>query len=357
MSSGDSAALLRPDRHGDSDALPGLVDFAVNVQPGPPPFVREALAARLGDLAAYPSEDDLGRAVAAVAGHHGVPADHVLPLNGAAEGFELLAKLRPSRAALIEPSFTEPARVLDEAGVRLTRVELPEPWRLGDAVVPIDADLVVVGNPTNPTSVLHPRSEIEGLLAPGRIVVVDEAFADLTLDADGRPEPESLAPYLRPGLIVIRSITKTFGLAGLRAGYLLADPETIDRLTVGRRHWPLDTLVLTALAESLGPAGLEYSAGLAQALRDDRVHLVAALREAGIEVPVAPQAPYVLVRVPDGLAVKAALAERGFAVRSCANFTGLTTDFLRLAVRPPDQADALVAAMQDVVSEMSGRTR
>ncbi|MFH4189075.1 aminotransferase class I/II-fold pyridoxal phosphate-dependent enzyme, partial [Acinetobacter baumannii] len=80
--------------------------------------------------------------------------------------------------------------------VPITQVTLAAPWSLGAGTgdgVPDDADLVVLGNPTNPTSVLHPRAAIEALRRPGRLIVVDEAFADLTLGADGRPEPESLA--------------------------------------------------------------------------------------------------------------------------------------------------------------------
>lgn len=343
--------LFEPGRHGDADAEPGLIDFAVNVQPGPPPFVRDVLAARLGDLAAYPSARDADAAVAAAAVLHGRRTDEILLLDGAAEGFELLARLRPRHVAVIEPSFTEPERVLRAAGARISRVVLPPPWRLDASLVPDDADLVIVGNPTNPTSVLHPRGDLEALIRPGRLVVIDEAFADLTLGDDGRREPQSLADGLPSGVIVIRSATKTFGLAGLRVGYLLAAPELIARLTAGRRHWPLGTLALVALAECLGPRGQAHAAGLAAAIAADRAAMVERLRAHGITVPGIPRAPYVLVEVPDGLGLKAALRTRGCAVRSCANFTGLGPQYLRLAVRPPGRVTALLAAWEDASRE------
>ncbi|MFT3661912.1 MAG: Rv2231c family pyridoxal phosphate-dependent protein CobC [Gordonia sp. (in: high G+C Gram-positive bacteria)] len=355
-------AFFAPGRHGDCDAEPGLIDFAVNVQPGPPSFVAEALRSRIDGLAAYPTDDDERRALTAVAAAHGRTVDEVLLLEGAAEGFEVLARLRPRHVALIEPSFTEPERVLRAAGARCTSVTLAPPWRVSQARVPDDADLVIVGNPTNPTSVLHPRAEILALRRPGRLVVVDEAFADLTLDPDsGVREPESLAGMLPDGVIVIRSITKTFGLAGLRAGYLLAAPETIARLSAGRRHWPLGTLALTALAACVGPVGERYAADLAVRIAEDRTHLVESLRaagpaEAGLEVTAEPRAPYVLIRVPDGLALKEALRTRGFGVRSCANFTGLGPEYLRLAVRSPDRSAALVRAVQDVLETEGDRS-
>lgn len=349
--------LFAPERHGDADAEAGLLDFAVNVQPGPPAFLVDALAARLGGLASYPSQLDEDAARTAVGALHGRDPAEVLLLDGAAEGFELLARLQPAHVALIEPSFSEPERVLRAAGARITRVELPSPWQLDPQLVPADADLVVLGNPTNPTSVLHPRATLERLVAPGRLLVVDEAFADLTRDSvTGRREPESLASDLPDGVIVIRSITKTFALAGLRAGYLLAAPAVIDRLAAGRRHWPVGTLGLAALQHALGSTGTAHAEELARQVEADRAHLIAALRELpGVDLPVAhPRAPFVLIRVADGIAVKNALRARGIAVRSCANFVGLGPDYLRFAVRGPDSSAILVAALAEVLLGQDG---
>ena len=156
-------------------------------------------------------------------------ADEVALLAGAAEGFALLANLRPTLAAVIAPSFTEPDVALRAAGVRVQHVVLDPPFGLAGAQVPDDADLVVVGNPTNPTSVLHTREQILALRRPGRIVVVDEAFAD---SVPG--EPESLADEPLPDVLVLRSLTKTWSLAGLRVGYALGAPDVLARLTAQR---------------------------------------------------------------------------------------------------------------------------
>ncbi|MGV9710287.1 Rv2231c family pyridoxal phosphate-dependent protein CobC [Gordonia sp. NPDC003424] len=348
-----TSGLHERDRHGDIDAEPGLVDFAVNVRGGPPEFLRAALAARLDDLAAYPSVRDEARAVAAIADAHDRRTDEVLLLAGAAEGFELLPRLGPARAALVQPSFTEPELALRAAGIPITDVVLPPPWRLEPRLVPDDADLVVVGNPTNPTSVLHPTERIRRLRRPGRIVVVDEAFADITVDpVSGRSEPASLASSADDDIIVIRSVTKTFGLAGLRAGYLLAHPDLIGRLTRGRRPWALGTLALTALAECAGPAGQRYAHEQAGIVAADRARLVAQLHAAGIEVCAAPQSSYVLIAVPQALEIKRLLRDKGFAVRSAANFVGLDDRHLRIAVRDPHTTqtlvDAIVAAREEI---------
>lgn len=347
-----SAEFFDPDRHGDEDTAPGVIDFAVNVRPGPPEFLVSALRDRIADLGRYPSAADLTAATSAVARLHGRDRSEVLLLGGAAEGFELLAKLAPKHVALVQPSFTEPQRVLRAAGARISQVILTDPWSLADVHVPDDADMVVVGNPTNPTSVLHTRAHIDSLRRPGRTVVIDEAFADLTLDpVTGAHEPQSLAGERSDDLIVVRSITKTFALAGLRAGYLLASPAIIARLSTGRRHWPLGTLALVALAVCAGDEGQAYARAQSEAVAAHRAYLSTRLAECGWPPAADAAASYVLIRVPNALQVKERLRHRGIGVRSCANFVGLGPDHLRIAVRSPELTDVLVGALQDVMAE------
>ena len=145
----------------------------------------------------------------------------MLVTAGAAEAFTLIARaLRPGRdvrrPVVVHPQFTEPEVALTVAGHRVERVLLraEDGFALDPSAVPADADLVVVGNPTNPTSVLH--SGLAALARPGRVLVVDEAFMDAVPGEPGSPAAQRL-----PGVIVVRSLTKTWGLAGLRAGYVI----------------------------------------------------------------------------------------------------------------------------------------
>ncbi|MGH3761722.1 Rv2231c family pyridoxal phosphate-dependent protein CobC, partial [Actinophytocola sp.] len=237
--------------HGDVDAPPGLEDFAVNVRgDGPPAWLRERLAHAVGRLGRYPSTEDDRRARSAVAARHGRDAGEVLVLGGAAEGFALLPALRPRAAVVVHPSFTEPDVALRSAGVPVRHVLLRESdgYALDPRDVPDDADLVVIGNPTNPTSVLHPADTVRALARPGRVVVVDEAFMDAVPG-----EPASLAGEPLPGVLVLRSLTKTWALPGLRAGYALGEPALLERLAAHRPHWPVGTLVHVAVAACAAP--------------------------------------------------------------------------------------------------------
>jgi len=306
-----------------------MLDFAVNVRAAAPPsWLMDRLAARFGDLGRYPTRADEDAATAAIAARHGRRDDEVVLLAGATEGFSLLPNLRPRIAAVIAPSFTEPEAVLSAAGVPVQHVVLPPPFGLSGAHVPDEADLVVVGNPTNPTAVLHPREHILRLRRPGRIVVVDEAFADAIAG-----EPESLAPGSPPDVLVVRSLTKTWSLPGLRVGYALGDPRVLHRLTATRPHWPLGTLQLEALAACNQSGAVAEALADAARLTEMRAKMADALADAGARV-VDGSAPFVLFEVPDAELVRKRLLAKGIAVRRCDTFIGLDGEYLRAAVRP-----------------------
>jgi histidinol-phosphate aminotransferase len=328
--------------HGDQAAEAGMLDFAVNVRhTQPPDWLMQRLAARLPDLARYPGADDERAAIEAAALRHGRSCDEVTLLAGAAEGFALLPNLRPTLAAVIAPSFTEPAVTLQAAGVRVEHVVLDRPFALACAQVPDDADLVVVGNPTNPTSVLHTRDQILGLRRPGRIVVVDEAFAD---SIPG--EPESLAGQALPDVLILRSLTKTWSVAGLRVGYALGAPEVLARFTAQRAHWPVGTLQLTAIAACCAPDAVAEAAAEARRLAVLRNEMVSGLRSVGVDA-VDGCAPFVLFTVDDAELVRKHLHAKGIAVRRCDTFVGLNGRYLRAAVRP--EWPALVDALGEVL--------
>jgi histidinol-phosphate aminotransferase len=322
--------------HGDAEVRgtgADLTDLAVNVRADTPPvWLREHIADSLGGLAAYPD----GRAAReAVARRHGLPVERVLLTAGAAEAFVLLARaLKVRHPVVVHPQFTEPEAALRDAGHAVDRVLLREEdgFRLDPAAVPEDADLVVIGNPTNPTSVLHPAALIARLARPGRVLVVDEAFMDAVPG-----EREALAGRSDvPGLVVLRSLTKTWGLAGLRIGYVLAEPDTIAELERAQPLWPVSTPALAAAEACVSPRALAEAAHAAHRIAADRAHLVAGLAEfaaEGVSVAGPAEGPFVLVRVPGAAALRARLRERGFAVRRGDTFPGLGADWLRLAVR------------------------
>lgn len=331
------------DVHGDVWARGARADHAVNVATGgPPDWLRALLRRELdGALDAYPDET---AATASVAYRHGRGPGEVVLLNGAAQGFALIAEaLGAERPVVVQPQFTEPDRALVAAGRPAEAVVLADPYSLDPDAIPEDADLVVIGNPTNPTGVLHPRAAIEAIMKPGRIVVVDEAFMDFVPG-----EAESLAASKDEGLVVVRSLTKILAVPGLRVGYLLAAPELAGVLRERRHAWPVNALALAAIrTASDHPERLAPIAARAQA---DRAALHAALAGAlpGVRVH-AGAANFLLLELPaggDATALARRLrAEHAIAIRPAGTFPGLTPRHLRLTARGGEEDARLVAAL------------
>lgn len=328
--------------HGDAELGPGLLDLAVNVRgDAPPPWLVSRLTRSLARLASYP---DQRRAVQAVAARHARDVDEVLLTAGAAEAFVLLARaLTPRHAVCVHPGFTEPEAALAAAGHRVHRLVLAPPYVLDAAQVDPAADLVVVGNPTNPTGVLH--AGLAALCREGRTVVVDEAFADAVPG-----EPASLAARGDlPGLVVVRSLTKTWALAGLRVGYLLAPPHLTARLRAAQPLWPVSTPGLVALETCLARGPVASAARVAHEVAEERERLEQELRGLGVEVTPGSRAPFLLCRVPGRPDVRELLREQGVAVRRGDTFPGLTGEHWRTAVRGREPSEALLAALARVL--------
>ncbi|PZF97233.1 Rv2231c family pyridoxal phosphate-dependent protein CobC [Micromonospora deserti] len=339
--------------HGDAEVADGLVDLAVNVRRAPmPDWLADPVTASLADLAAYP---DPGPARAAVAARHGRPPAEVLLTAGAAEGFVLLAQALRGvrRPVVVHPQFTEPEAALRAAGHRVERVLLDpaDDFRLDPTRVPADADLVMIGNPTNPTSVLHAAADLAVLARPGRVLVVDEAFADTTAAVGVAGEPESLTTRRDlPGLLVVRSLTKTWGLAGLRIGYLLGEAALLERLAAVQPLWAVSTPALAAATACAAPVAVAAERMIAARLAADRAHLVNRLAALpGVRVAGRPASAFVLIHLPGAARVRDLLRERGWAVRRGDTFPGLGPDWLRLAVRDPATTDAFTEVLAEIL--------
>ncbi len=331
--------------HGDVEASPGLLDFAVNVFAEPrPPWLDSALHDSIDASGAYP---DAEPARAAIAQRHGRRRDEVLSVAGAAEAFSLVARLRQwRRPVVVHPQFTEPHAALEQAGHQVTTVlcRPEDDFLLDPATVPDDADLVVVGNPTNPTGRLHPAETLRGLCRPGRVVVVDEAFMDAVPG-----EPETLVHERRRGLAVIRSLTKHWSVPGVRAGYVVGDAAVVGQLARGQVPWSVSASAIAATVACTTRAAAEESRIRAQKVVRWRTFLEGELRRRGV-ITVPSSAPFVLARLGEG--AYPALREHGVALRRADTFPGLDAAWARIAVRRPDATLRLLTALDAVLTTL-----
>jgi cobyrinic acid a,c-diamide synthase len=337
--------------HGDQDVAEGLIDLAVNVRlSAPPEWLSAIINSTTQDLAEYPNPDAASKAISEA---HAVGVDQVLPTSGGAEAFTLIARaFHPQRPVIVHPQFTEPEAAFLAAGHRPERhiLSAATDFRLLVDEIPATADLVMIGNPTNPTSVLHPAKLITALRRPGCILVVDEAFMDCVPGEADAAISEDMT-----GLLVLRSLTKTWGLAGLRAGYVIGDPRLITALRGQQPPWSVSTPALAAMVACMTPEARSLAADAANEIADRRAYLVDALVSVDLAVAGQPRASFVLVdttgvrgdRQPGWL--RLALRDHGFAVRRGETFPGLGPDWIRIAVREQSTTDQLAAALRRLV--------
>lgn len=300
-----------------------LIDLGANENPlGPSPRVRDAIVRELDRIHRYPMTDDALRA--ALAAHHGrglTPGHFVTSASGS-EIIELLSRVfleRGDEVILSSPTFVVYAPMAELQGAAVVDVPLgPRDFSLDVdgilAAVTPRTKLLYVCNPGNPTGVMAPAREVSRLLdalPPHVVLVSDEVYADYVDDAGF---PDSTAAVLEDRrLVVIRSFSKVFGLAGLRLGYAIAPPTLAQSMTRFLRPYHLSRLAIVA-----GIAALDdrehYRQTVDLAQRGRRM-LFDALSALGVEVWKS-QANFVMVRPPDGEAMVTALAGRGIRARS-----------------------------------------
>lgn len=335
----------------DPDAV---LDFSVNGNPyGPSPVVREALAAV--PLDRYPDREALAlrRALAA---HLGVPPAQIVAGNGAAELLALLALafVRPRDRVLVAgPSFGEYARASRLMGGRVeTWTARPEqafavePEAIARRLAVLRPRLAFLCRPNNPTGYILPLEMLAEWARehPATLFVVDEAYLAFA------PGSRSALGLGADNVLVLRSMTKDYALAGLRLGYAAGPEGLISALARVRPPWNVN-----ALAQAAGLAALADDAHIRRSLGElvqARGHLVADLE--ALDLTVLPSAVhFFLVEVGDAAATRAGLLHRGMLVRDCTSF-GLPA-FVRVATRRPEENERLVAAWRGLLESRKGR--
>lgn len=359
--------MLRPKHGGNlswAAAVAGcepqaLLDFSASINPlGPPASVLQALHDHLATLlSAYPNPD-YGSLRSCLADYHGLEPEWVLPGNGAAELLTWAARDLAScdRVYLLTPAFGDYRRSLRAFGAkvedrplavdRLFDGDLSDAdW--GDAIATLPQlgpqDGMVLNNPHNPTGYLWDAEAVRSRLDQGGLVVVDEAFMDFL-----PPEQQqSVVGWVQafPNLVVLRSLTKFYSLAGLRLGYALLHPQRAERWQQWRDPWPVNGLA--AIAAEVALKDLAFQQQTWDWLPAARQTLVPGLRGlAGLEV-YSGCANFLLVRSQRScVQLQRQLLQRDqILIRDCLSFEGLGDRFFRIAVRRPEENQRLLSAL------------
>lgn len=214
--------------------------------------------------------------------------------------------------------------------------------RFLDFLERVRPEAVFLCSPNNPTGRLIPQAILEKILLycgeTGTRLFLDECFLDLSDDG------VSMKSYLRdcPQLLILKAFTKSYGMAGVRLGYCLcADNALLGEMAEASQPWNV-----SSLAQAAGVAALREEAFLRQTralIRAERPWLTRRLTELGFWVCPS-KANYLLLYGPEGLAE--ALRQRGIAIRSCANYYGLSAEWYRIAVRRHEENERLLDVIE-----------
>lgn len=339
---------------GDLYSQPTQIDFSANINPyGTPEAVRRAVADAAGRLLHYP-DPYCRELVTAIAAHEGVPQDYILCGNGAAELiFSYCAALRPRRALLCAPTFSEYATALETVGCEIQQYYLKETQDFSlngeflEYLRTWQGDALLLCNPNNPTGQVIGRpllEEIGSLCTQKNIALfVDECFLDLTEGGAALSLKERLAQW--PHLFLLKAFTKSYGMAGLRLGYCLCGNARLLE-AMGRTVQPWNVSIPAQLAGVAALGEAEFLERANRTIREQRAFLTERLRALGLRV-IPSRANYILFHSEREL--KQPLLARGILIRSCANYPGLSQGWYRVAVKLPEQNQALIGALEAIL--------
>jgi threonine-phosphate decarboxylase len=323
-----------------------VLDFSANVNPlGPPPRAVQALSVGKVAIESYPDSSEF---ITALSDKLLVLPESITLGNGStALIFAVARALGVRRALLCEPAFGEYHRALEAVGARIEHFTLQErdgfhaDFDLLRRTLPLKrCDLIILNNPHNPSGALCAREEITTLaraaISSGTYLLVDEAFIDYTPRSSVLLEAVSFT-----NLVVLRSLTKFYGMPGLRIGYAISHPEIARRITDQIEAWPVCGLTLNAARAAISDTVYEERTLSQNEIARERFQT--ALAQFGLTV-FESAANFLLVKLPerDGAGLTRWLEPHRVLVRRCHSFKGLGDNFVRLAVR--SHADNMMLA-------------
>lgn len=322
-----------------------MIDFSSNVNPLPFPRAIKRLKDQLFEsLKAYPDPHVtvLSEKISSILG---VRKEEILFGNGSSELIYLVVQaLKPKTVVIPEPTFSEYERASRAHGARILKVRLAKDFTLPLSSIP-DADMLFLCHPNNPTgNYLITRRE-DLLKLSVKYLVVDEAYIEFQREG----WRHSFLPCIREDtrLIVLRTFTKLFPLAGARIGYLIANTGVVERVRAFKPPWNVSGPAM--LLASFLLQDWDFVEKTRRLIEKEKAYLTKHLRALNFE-PYPSVTNFLLLRLnghQSSRELRERLLEKGILVRECSNF-GLGEGFLRVAVRTRKDNKRLIEALREI---------
>lgn len=331
---------------------PSIVKLASNENPlGMSPRARDAALAAVADVARYPDGGAFALK-AALCAKFDVRPEQLVVGNGSNDILELVAQafLAPGLSAVYSRhAFAVYPLATNARGARGIEVAAKNFGHDLDAMLAaIEAQtrVIFIANPNNPTGTFIPGPELEAFLdrVPRHVLVVlDEAYAEYLAPEQRYDSIAWLARF--PNLLVSRTFSKAYGLAGLRVGYGIAHPDVADLMNRVRQPFNVSSVGLAAAEAALGDE--EFIARSAEINRRGMAQLTAAFTELGLEwIPSAGN--FVTFKVGDAIGINQALLRQGVIVRPIGAY-GMP-HWLRVSIGLPEENARFIAALKQALA-------
>lgn len=342
--------------------LAEILDFSANINPlGISEKVRETLHESLESIIHYPD----AKAYAlkqAISEQYCIATELITIGNGAVELMYVLCHMiKPKRVLVTAPTFSEYECAARASGATIEYFNLNENT---DFVIDVQAiikrlfgiNVIFICNPNNPTGKLLENKQIEPLLLAAKkqntYVVVDESFLDFLPDDSIYTCRSLLAQY--DNLIIVHSLTKFYAIPGLRLGFGFASPTFTNLLHEGKDPWNVNTLAQNAGVAALGDH--TYQEKSKDFIAKTKIELYNDLLSIDGLKPFLPSVNFILINIKGTKMTAAELGQAMVAhnilIRDCSNYPGLSSKYIRIAVKRPEQNIRLVNALQKIVGGM-----
>jgi threonine-phosphate decarboxylase len=329
---------------------------------GPSPKALKAIKENACLIRFYPDPNpvEFRKEIAAYVGQ-GVAPDNIILGNGSIELIYMVAEAFECnfKAVIPVPSFSEYEKAILRVGGEVIFVPLPNNFAMETETITKaitdDTKIVYICNPHSPSGTLYSRETILDLakfcLKKGIVVSVDENYIEFAQNG----QDSTVAGFVKQfsNLFVIRSITKFYGMPGIRFGYATASEEFIEKLQTSRQPWSINGLAGAATLAAFKDT--EFIENTKRTIVQEKAKLAKALAEIkGLKVYPS-ETNFLLVKITTpkitSTALREELAKKGLLIRDCCTFVGLDTSYFRVTVRALEDNRKLVRALKEKITQ------
>ncbi len=331
-----------------------IIDFSANLNPlGMPKGVREAVTKSFDLFEHYP-DPNMTLLKSKIAEYHRVSGDTVCCGNGASDLiYRLPIAFKPQKAIIISPTFSEYESALKTVSCEVVHFYVKESdgFELNNGILDVikkeSPDMVFLCNPNNPTGLTVDKERVL-LIAKccedkGARLIVDECFVDFIDDEKKVSILEHI--YEFSNVIILKSFTKIFAMAGIRIGYCICSEKTdCEILKQSTSAWPVSTVASVASVAALDVS--EFRKKTKEYIYRERKYLKEGLKTFGFRVYNS-KANYIFIK--SDIELYEPLIKKGIMIRSCENYKGISKGHYRLSVRTHIENEKLMGAIRDII--------